>query len=132
MMESKDKKGRKSGKDENIDRKELGARLRQAREYIGLLQEEVAKYLGIPRTALTNIESGRRRIDAIELKRLATLYKQPVSYLTGENQVAEGMPEDIAHLARAASGLSETDREELKRFAEYLRSRAGKEGSSDG
>jgi transcriptional regulator with XRE-family HTH domain len=119
----------KSSDDESVDRQKLGARLREAREYLGLSQDEVAKYLGIPRTALSHVESGQRRIDALELKKLAQLYKRPVVYFTGESQSDTGMPEDVAHLARAAAGLSEGDRRELSRFAEYLRSRAESEES---
>ena len=44
----------KSAKDEKVDRQRLGARLREAREYLGLSQDEVAKYLSIPRTALSH------------------------------------------------------------------------------
>ena len=54
----------KSAKDENVDRQKLGARLREAREYLGLSQDDVAKYLNIPRTALSHIESGQRGVDS--------------------------------------------------------------------
>lgn len=126
-----EKRKTKSAKEETVDRQRLGARLREAREYLGLSQDEVATYLGIPRTALSHIESGQRGIDALELKKMAQLYKQPVVYFTGESQPEVGMPEDVAHLARAAAGLSEGDRRELSRFAEYLRARAASEGSSN-
>ncbi len=106
------------------DRKNLGVCLREAREYIGLSQEEVARYLSIPRTALSHIETGQRRVDALELKKLAQLYKRPVGYFTGDEPMGEALPDEVAHLARAASGLSSRDREELKRFADYLRARA--------
>jgi transcriptional regulator with XRE-family HTH domain len=131
-MPDKDNDNPKSSNDESVDRQKLGARLREAREYLGLSQDEVAKYLSIPRTALSHIESGQRRIDALELKKLAQLYKRPVVYFTGESQADAGMSEDVAHLARAAAGLSEGDRRELSRFAEYLRARANSEGSSNG
>jgi transcriptional regulator with XRE-family HTH domain len=121
----------KSARDQKVDREKLGARLREAREYLGLSQDEVAKYLGIPRTALSHIESGQRGVDALELKKMAQLYKQPVVYFTGESQPDAGMPEDVAHLARAAAGLSKGDRRELSRFAEYLRARAASEESSN-
>ena len=39
------------------ERRRLGDRLREARKYLGLKQEEVATYLKIPRTALTDIEN---------------------------------------------------------------------------
>ncbi len=131
-MADKDKKSGHSPDDEAADRERLGAGLRSAREYLGLSQEEVAKYLGIPRTALSLIESGQRRIDALELKKLAQFYKRPVASFTGESAGAESLPEDVAHLARAAAGLSESDRKELSRFAEYLRARKNSEGSSNG
>jgi transcriptional regulator with XRE-family HTH domain len=104
-------------------RRSLGDRLREARKYLGLKQEEVATYLKIPRTALTDIENGQRRVEAIELARLAKLYRQPVGYFTGEDTAAS-LPIDVAHLARRAADLSEQDRGELGRFAEYLRARS--------
>lgn len=109
---------------EEISREGLGERLREARKYLGLKQEEVAAYLKIPRTALVDIESGERRVEAIELTRLAKLYQQPVSYFIGEDAAAAALPPSVAHLARQAAELSDTDREELSRFVEYLRARS--------
>jgi len=131
-MAGRAREGTIASKVADVDRQTLGARLREAREYLGLSQDEVAKYLGIPRTALSHVESGRRRIDALELKKVALLYKRPVSFFTGETEGGENLPEDVAHLARAAAGLSESDRQELSRFADYLRARAESEESSDG
>ncbi|MBK3663325.1 helix-turn-helix transcriptional regulator [Bradyrhizobium diazoefficiens] len=106
------------------ERRRLGDKLREARKYLGLKQEEVAAYLKIPRTALTDIENGQRRVEAIELARLARLYRQPMGYFTGEEDAAAGLPVDVAHLARRAANLSQQDRDELSRFAEYLRARS--------
>jgi transcriptional regulator with XRE-family HTH domain len=106
------------------ERRRLGDRLREARKYLGLKQEEVAVYLKIPRTALTDIENGQRRVEAIELSRLAKLYRQPVAYFTGEDDASASLPIDVAHLARKAAELSQQDRDELSRFAEYLRARS--------
>jgi transcriptional regulator with XRE-family HTH domain len=102
----------------------LGERLREARKYLGLKQEEVATYLKIQRTALTDIEKGQRKVEAIELVRLAKLYRQPVGFFTGEDKAVAALPMDVAHLARQAANLSPKDRDELGRFAEYLRARA--------
>jgi transcriptional regulator with XRE-family HTH domain len=107
------------------ERRRLGDRLREARKYLGLKQEEVANYLKIPRTALTDIENGQRKVEAIELTRLARLYRQSVGYFTGEDEASAGLPADVAHLARRVADLSAEDREELGRFAEYLRARSG-------
>lgn len=108
-----------------LNRVRLGELLRQAREYVELSQEEVGKRLDLPRTAISLIESGQRRLDALELKRFAELYQRPVSYFTGDHDVAAAtLPLDVEHLARKASSLSETDRAELARFAEFLSSRS--------
>ena len=118
---SKDKEPRSEVKED--DRKTLGERLREAREYLGFSQEEVATYLEVSRSALSNIESGQRKVEALELKKLARLYKRPVSYFTGDETEGESYGEDIAHLARKASELSADDRAELGRFADFLRAR---------
>ncbi len=112
------------GESDDVARRRLGERLRDARKYLGLKQEEVATYLKLPRTALTDIENGQRRVEAIELTRLARLYRQSVAYLTGEDEGAAALPADVAHMARQAAKLSEEDRQELGKFAEYLRSRS--------
>ena len=118
---SKDRGKKSEVKDDA--RKTLGERLREAREYLGFSQEEVATYLQVSRSALSNIESGQRKVDALELKRLASLYKRPVNYFTGEDTEDPSFEEDIAHLARKASELSADDRAELGRFADFLRAR---------
>ena len=116
--------GTEAASREAIQRKRLGERLRETRRYLGLKQEEVAARLGIPRTALSDIENGRRRVEALELTRLAELYQQHVGYFTGEDADAAALPPDVAHIAREATSLSEQDRKELGRFTEYLRARA--------
>lgn len=105
------------------ERTALGARLRKVRRYLGLSQLEVAKHLKIPRSALSHIENGRRGLDALELKRLADLYQYPVSYFTGEFNPAEGLDAALEPLLQTAADLSRHDREEVRRFAEYLRVR---------
>ena len=109
---------------ETNERQRLGERLREARKYLGLSQEEVAKYLKIPRTALVDIESGQRRVEAMELSRLAKLFKQPVGYFTGEDAAASALPASVIFLAKQAAELSDQDKEEVSRFVEYLRARS--------
>lgn len=99
----------------------LGVRLKEAREYIGLKQEQVAKHLGIPRTGVSDIEKGKRSVSAIELKKLAHLYQRPVHFFTGDDPA---VPADVAFLARMASALSDGDRQELQRFAEFLQAKS--------
>ncbi len=99
----------------------LGAKLREAREYIGLRQDQVASHLKIPRTGVSEIEKGKRSVSALELKKLANLYQRSVQYFTGDEPA---VPADVAFIARTASSLSNTDRKELQRFAEFLQSKS--------
>src|SRR5205807_8754552 len=101
----------------------LGARLKESREYIGLLQEDVATALGIPRTSVHALEAGKRKVTGLELRRLARLYRRPVGWLLGE-EVELNSAEPLFH---AAAALSESDREQVLRFAEFLAA-AGKPG----
>src|ERR1700676_570049 len=118
----------------DADRQALSERLREAREYVGLKQDDVAKKLGIPRSALSNIEAGTRKVDAIELAQMAKLYQRPVAWFTGEDThgATSKMPAEVAHVARAAAALSKQDRQELARFADFLKSRARAKAGSDG
>ena len=106
------------------ERTEMARRLKEAREYLELSQDDVARELGVPRTAISLMESGQRKVEALELQKLARLYQRPVGYFTGEEAADGDLPPQVAHLARAASRLSNRDRDELTRFAEYLRARS--------
>lgn len=103
------------------DRLKLAERLKEAREYIGLSQEEVASVLGVSRPAVSNIEAGARKVEATELNKLAKLYRKSLEYLmTGRDPLPSG-PEQLAFLARAVKGLSQQDIDEVARFAEFLK-----------
>ena len=101
----------------------LAAKLKAAREYVGLSQEEVAEILKVPRSAISMIEKGDRKVDAIELKQLARVYQRNLHHFTGTNEKSE-LPKEIAHLARTASKLKPKDLEELTLFAQFLQSKA--------
>lgn len=100
----------------------IGERLRQAREYLELKQEEAADAIGISRSALSLVENGRRKVDADELGRFAQVYGQSIEALTGSSE-RPPLPESVQALARAATELSSHDRAELLRFAEFLQMR---------
>ena len=112
--------------DDHTARETLGARLKEAREYRGFSQEEVARHLGVPRTAISLIENGARRVEALELRHLARLYQTSMESLTGEVQETTES-ESIRLVARAAAGLSATDRNEVLRFVHFLQSRQSDE-----
>jgi transcriptional regulator with XRE-family HTH domain len=119
--------------DSELDWQQFGERLRIAREYVGLKQEDVARHLSIPRSALSHIEAGQRKVDALELARMAKLYQRPVSWFIGDEASSKtALPKEVAHVARAAASLSTQDRQELARFADFLKSRAKARVANDG
>lgn len=105
------------------ERTTLGARLRDARNYRGFSQEEVATYLGVSRSSVSLMESGLRGVDTLELQKLSQLFECSIDELVGEGQAPTAQSSRIAVVARAAARLSPEDREEVLRFAQFLQSR---------
>jgi transcriptional regulator with XRE-family HTH domain len=108
---------------------QLRKRLREVREYLNLSQQFVADHTGLSRSAIADIERGARRVDSLELARLSQLYRYPVSYFLGEPESELGEGADILKaLARATKDLTKSDRDEVLRFARFLRfyGRSGK------
>ncbi len=108
-------------------RKQLAARLREAREAAGLSQEDVAQKLSLPRPAISQIENGHRRVEALELARFAKLYGRSLSFFADEEPVGS---KRLEALHRTAAALSEKDRAQVLRFAEFLRQKADDDGTS--
>ena len=99
----------------------LGSRLKDVREYLNFSQQYVSDRTGIPRSAVSDIERGARKVDSLELKKLARLYSYPVAYFLDTDEDAEVGSHAIAAMARALSPLGQTEREQVYRFAEFLR-----------
>ncbi|XLX40665.1 helix-turn-helix domain-containing protein [Ectopseudomonas mendocina] len=115
-----------SDPDNAEDRAQIAERLRAAREYMGLSQADIAQLVGLPRTAITGIESGTRKVEATELKRLSSIYRRSVEYLLTGCEPTYNGPEQFAFLARAVNGLTQNDVDEVARFADFLRASKAK------
>lgn len=62
------------------EHKYLVEQLKKARQEAGLEQKEVAKLLSKTQSYISKIESGQRRIDVVQLKEIARVYKKSISY----------------------------------------------------
>lgn len=102
--------------------RQLAERLREVREYLGLSQQFVADHTGLSRVAISAIENGKRKVEALELEALAQLYRHPVTYFLTSETTALNEPATIRALAREARELTEHDRQEVLRFAQFLKS----------
>lgn len=62
------------------DHKKVVEKLKQARIDAGLDQKEAAKLLGKTQSYVSKVESGQRRIDVVQLKEFAKVYKKIMSF----------------------------------------------------
>jgi transcriptional regulator with XRE-family HTH domain len=62
------------------DHKLLIARLKKARLDAGLDQLSAARGLGKSQSYISKIESGQRRVDIVQLKQFAKLYKKDLEF----------------------------------------------------
>lgn len=99
----------------------LAVRLKETREYLNFSQQFVAERTGIPRTAISEIERGARRVESLELKKLARLYRYPVGYFLDEDLDAVPAEHAIAGLPRRLTTLKPEDLNQVLRFADFLR-----------
>jgi transcriptional regulator with XRE-family HTH domain len=59
-------------------------RLIKARKDAGLLQAGVSARMGKARSFISKCELGERRVDVIELQKLARIYDKSIAYFLGE------------------------------------------------
>lgn len=107
---------------ENEEWQELGHRLREERKYRGYSQKEIAELLEISRSSVSLIENGERKINSLELQKLANFYNTTIDKLIERDEGTQSSRE-VELVARATEGLSSEDQKEVLRFAEFLRSR---------
>jgi len=97
-----------------VTSEELGRRLRAARKNVGVSQEEAALTLGIPRPAVSQIESGKRSVSGLELARLAVIYRRSLTSFFDDD--AADPAEDSVAVLFCAGRLEAHDREVVGEF----------------
>ena len=108
-------------RDDEQEWRALGERLRESREFLGLSQQDVAQLLKLTRPAVTNIETGKRKVSTLELREFARLYRKPYDWLIGESSDSAPAEDELTQaLYRTTSELSDRDRAQLLRFAQFL------------
>lgn len=102
-----------------VDAPTLGNRIKDARERAGLTQAALATATSMDRSALAKIESGTRRVPALELARIADAVGARIEWF-----VEEAVPAILSHRNReepgAASPAIDALLERLTRNVEFL------------
>jgi transcriptional regulator with XRE-family HTH domain len=63
-----------------MDYRAIGLKIQDARQELGLTQQELASRLGLTQAALSNYESGKRRMYLANLEQIANALGKPMSY----------------------------------------------------
>lgn len=95
----------------------LYERIKEARTELRLSQDYVAKFLGVNRTAIVEIESGKRKVSADELGKFSELFQIPADELL--NGRSTEMP--VQMFARRFGALDEADQQEILNLIEFKR-----------
>lgn len=95
----------------------LYERIKEARTELHLSQDYVAKFLGVNRTAIVEIESGKRKVSAEELGKISELFQIPADELLHGRSTE--MP--VQMFARRFGALDEADQQEILNLIEFKR-----------
>jgi transcriptional regulator with XRE-family HTH domain len=99
-------------------RRDVGARIREARKLAGLSQGQLAKLMKMHRPTISEIEAGNRRVSAEELSGFGTICKVSIAFLTGD--APETLAADDPKLQLAARELQKLKPQQLDRLLKVL------------
>ncbi len=72
----------------------IGRKLQQAREEVGLSQEELAKKIGCTQASLSNYELGKRRLYLADLQRIGQLLGKQLTYFLDDSEEEDQTVDD--------------------------------------
>lgn len=94
----------------NSERENIATRIRDARVMAGLSQAQAAEKLNLQRPAISEIESGKRKVSAQEIIQLAELYRVDTSWLLLQDEQNDSdVSEQVKFAARELSKLKPED-----------------------
>lgn len=119
----------------------LGDRIKKSRINAGYkTQSQVADRLSVIRQTISHWENGTRTPDAESLSKLADLFGVTTDYLLGKeskivtqkhltnvnNRIKEDLGEDVEVMFRDITSFDEAEKEELKNFIDFIKSKKKK------
>lgn len=113
MSKKAQKKEKASDPTPNILTKDMGKRIRRARDDAGMTQEELARRIGRRQASISDIENGKIEVNAVTLTILALELQKPIGYFFPDWLMKRLQPEDVkpaeAELLSLALQLSDED-----------------------
>ena len=101
-----------------ITQKKLGEKIRKLREDIDFSQESLALKLNLPRPAISQIESGQRKVDSLELEKIAKLFNISVDELLADEI-------KIKQKTKKKFIMSKLEKEKFKQVLLYILEKCG-------
>lgn len=103
-----------------ITQKKLGQKIKKLREDLGWSQEVLASKLNLPRPAISQIESGQRKIDSLEIKKIAKLFNTSLDELLTEDKKTKAEPKRKRKIS-----IPKLDRGKFKQVLLYILEKCG-------
>lgn len=104
--------------------KTIGIRLKEARNNVGMYQEDAARSMEMSRPTLSAIEAGKRAVTAEEIKDFAGLYHVTTNWLLfGADQEEENCMQRLGAYYQLFMKLSGQEQKEVIQFMEQILSK---------
>lgn len=109
--------------EETVDpRKNLGKKIREKREEMGLSQTELANLVNkVSPAYIAYIESGNRNISTMDLMRLAKVLNTTVSDLLGERENKDNNRPEFLQALRSSADMKPLDKKRIEEFYWFLK-----------
>ncbi|MBD8957351.1 MAG: XRE family transcriptional regulator [Holdemanella biformis] len=104
--------------------KTIGIRLKEARNNVGMYQEDAARSMEMSRPTLSAIEAGKRAVTAEEIKDFAGLYHVTTNWLLfGADQEEENRMQKLGAYYQLFMKLSGQEQKEVIQFMKQILSK---------
>lgn len=100
----------------------IGAKIKEAREFAGISQKELADKVGYESaTGISLIESGERKVSISDLQKISEIFERDIKFFLGQEEKP-----NIAYALRADSSLSKKEQDQIINFIDFVKKQNGR------